>query len=83
MKNEKKTFIGTLKVKAKPPYKKEDLKDFGIGRGVLITTEIVFKDKFDKGFDSPSFTECLLKHGRQLIEENIKSSGKKRSLRRR
>ena len=64
----KKTWIGKVVVKSKNP---DNVPDFGLGKGVLVVEEIVFKDKFGLGFDHPVFEKELIKHGKEIIESNF------------
>jgi hypothetical protein len=46
--------------------------DFGLGKGVISTFEIDFKDNGGRGFDSPIFVMAVAAKERELIQDAVK-----------
>lgn len=46
-------------------------KDFGLGPGVIVKDQIVFKDDHGRGFDNPMFEVRLLQEKEKFIWQHI------------
>ena len=65
----KKTFIAKVVVVAKHP---EKVPDFGLGKGVLRSQEMTFKDDRGIGFESPLFAAAMNRAEDDLIRQAVK-----------
>jgi hypothetical protein len=69
MKIRKKTWIVDVVMQSKYP---QGLPDWGLGKGVLKSVEISFKDNGGQGFDCPLFAVAMNKAEDALIHETVK-----------
>ncbi len=67
MKKEKKTFLAEVVIKSKS----DKVPDFGLGKGVLMSQEIVFTDENKRGFKSPLFAMAMVEHEDRLMKETV------------